>query len=98
MFNWGSRSKPATKARGDAAEDAALAHLDVGLGQAERLGVFFDRQSLHVAQKKHDPMLFVELRQGVERGGAVGDGGPGVEVADLDRGLRVGSPVPDFSR
>lgn len=27
MFNWGSRSKPDTKARGDAAEDLALAHL-----------------------------------------------------------------------
>lgn len=37
MFNWGSRSKPATKARGDAAEDAALAHLQrAGLRLLER--------------------------------------------------------------
>lgn len=37
MFNWGSRSKPATKAAGDAAEDAALAHLQrAGLRLLER--------------------------------------------------------------
>ena len=37
MFNWGSRSKPATKPRGDAAEDAALAHLlGAGLRLLER--------------------------------------------------------------
>lgn len=37
MFNWGSRSKPPTKASGDAAEDAALAHLQrAGLRLLER--------------------------------------------------------------
>ncbi|RZJ08215.1 MAG: YraN family protein [Rubrivivax sp.] len=37
MFNWGSRSKPATKASGDAGEDAALAHLQhAGLRLLER--------------------------------------------------------------
>jgi putative endonuclease len=37
MFNWGSRSKPPTKTRGDAAEDAALAHLQrAGLRLLER--------------------------------------------------------------
>ncbi|RZL33076.1 MAG: YraN family protein [Rubrivivax sp.] len=37
MFNWGSRSRPATKASGDAAEDAALAHLQrAGLRLLER--------------------------------------------------------------
>ena len=41
MFNWGSRSKPDskpdTKTRGDAAEDAALAHLErAGLRLLER--------------------------------------------------------------
>jgi putative endonuclease len=37
MFNWGSRSKTATKASGDAAEDAALAHLQrAGLRLLER--------------------------------------------------------------
>ncbi|MDR7272700.1 putative endonuclease [Pelomonas saccharophila] len=37
MFNWGSRSKPDTKTRGDAAEDAALAHLQgAGLRLLER--------------------------------------------------------------
>lgn len=37
MFNWGSRSKPATKTRGDAAEDSALAHLQrAGLRLLER--------------------------------------------------------------
>ena len=37
MFNWGSRSKPATKTAGDAAEDAALAHLQrAGLRLLER--------------------------------------------------------------
>lgn len=37
MFNWGSRSKPATKTRGDAAEGAALAHLErAGLRLLER--------------------------------------------------------------
>ncbi|HEY8877487.1 MAG TPA: YraN family protein [Roseateles sp.] len=50
MFNWGSRSKPGTKTRGDAAEDAALAHLEraglrllernyrVGAGRSRRAG------------------------------------------------------------
>jgi len=37
MFNWSSRSKPDTKTRGDAAEDAALAHLQAaGLRLLER--------------------------------------------------------------
>lgn len=37
MFNGGSRSKPDTKTRGDAAEDAALAHLQrAGLRLLER--------------------------------------------------------------
>lgn len=37
MFNWGSRSKPDTKTRGDAGEDAALAHLQrAGLRLLER--------------------------------------------------------------
>ncbi len=37
MFNWGSRSKAATKTRGDAAEGAALAHLrQAGLRLLER--------------------------------------------------------------
>lgn len=37
MFNWGSRSRPDTGARGQAAEDAALAHLQrAGLRLLER--------------------------------------------------------------
>ena len=37
MFNWGSRSKPDTSTRGQAAEDAALAHLQrAGLRLLER--------------------------------------------------------------
>lgn len=37
MFNWGSRSKPDTSATGQAAEDAALAHLQrAGLRLLER--------------------------------------------------------------
>lgn len=37
MFNWGSRSRPATKASGDAAEATALAHLQqAGLRLLER--------------------------------------------------------------
>jgi putative endonuclease len=37
MFNWGSRSKPDTKSRGDTAEGAALVHLQAaGLRLLER--------------------------------------------------------------
>lgn len=69
MFNWGSRSKPYTKTRGDAAEEAALAHLQgaglrllernyrVGAGPSRRAGevdlVMTDRDGT---------LVFVEVR------------------------------------
>lgn len=69
MFNWGSRSKPTTKASGDAAEDAALAHLQraglrllernyrVGAGPSRRAGevdlIMTDRDGT---------LVFVEVR------------------------------------
>ena len=69
MFNWGSRSKPDTKTRGDAAEDAALAHLQraglrllernyrVGAGPSRRAGevdlILADRDGT---------LVFVEVR------------------------------------
>ena len=69
MFNWGSRSKPDTKTRGDAAEDAALAHLQtaglrllernyrVGAGPSRRAGevdlIMTDRDGT---------LVFVEVR------------------------------------
>jgi putative endonuclease len=69
MFNWGSRSKPDTTARGAAAEDAALAHLQraglrllernyrVGAGPSRRAGevdlILTDRDGT---------LVFVEVR------------------------------------
>lgn len=69
MFNWGSRSKPDTKTRGDAAEDAALAYLQgaglrllernyrVGAGPSRRAGevdlIMADRDGT---------LVFVEVR------------------------------------
>ena len=79
MFNWGSRSKPDTKTRGDAAEDAALAHLQaaglrllernyrVGAGPSRRAGevdlIMGDRDGT---------LVFVEVRarMGDSHGGA----------------------------
>ena len=79
MFNWGSRSKPDTRTRGDAAEDTALAHLQaaglrllernyrVGAGPSRRAGevdlILTDRDGT---------LVFVEVRArtGDSHGGA----------------------------
>ncbi|MCY4747070.1 YraN family protein [Pelomonas sp. UHG3] len=69
MFNWGSRSKPATKARGDAAEDAALAHLvRAGLRLLERNYRVAAGPSRHagevdlIMQDRDGTLVFVEVR------------------------------------
>lgn len=69
MFNWGSRSKPATKTRGDAAEDAALAHLQrAGLRLLERNYRVAAGPSRHagevdlILQDGDGTLVFVEVR------------------------------------
>lgn len=69
MFNWGSRSKPDTKARGDAAEDAALAHLlRAGLRLLERnyrVGAGPNRRAGEVdliMADRDGTLVFVEVR------------------------------------
>ncbi|WP_457421309.1 YraN family protein [Roseateles sp. P5_E7] len=69
MFKWGSRSKPDTKARGDAAEDAALAHLQrAGLRLLERnyrVGAGPNRRAgeVDLILLDHDgTLVFVEVR------------------------------------
>lgn len=69
MFNWGSRSKPATKARGDAAEDAALAHLErAGLRLLERNYRVGAGPSRHAGEvdlimiDRDGTLVFVEVR------------------------------------
>jgi putative endonuclease len=79
MFNWGSRSKPDTKTRGDAAEDAALAHLQrAGLRLLERnyrVGAGPSRRAGEVDLILADgdgTLVFVEVRAraGASHGGA----------------------------
>lgn len=79
MFNWGSRSKPATKASGDAAEDAALAHLQrAGLRLVERnyrVAAGPSRRAGEVdliMQAGDGTLVFVEVRAraGTSHGGA----------------------------
>jgi putative endonuclease len=69
MFNWSSRSKPATKASGDAAEDAALAHLQAaGLRLLERNYRVAAGPSRHagevdlILQDRDGTLVFVEVR------------------------------------
>lgn len=73
MFNWGSRSKPDskpdTKTRGDAAEDAALAHLErAGLRLLERnyrVGAGPNRHAGEVdliMMDRDGTLVFVEVR------------------------------------
>ena len=69
MFNWGSRSKPDTKTRGDAAEDAALAHLQAaGLRLLERnyrVGAGPNRRAGEVdliMTDRDGTLVFVEVR------------------------------------
>ncbi|KQY86885.1 MULTISPECIES: YraN family protein [Roseateles] len=69
MFNWGSRSKPDTTARGAAAEDAALAHLQrAGLRLLERnyrVGAGPSRRAGEVdliLQARDGTLVFVEVR------------------------------------
>ncbi len=38
---------------------------DVGLAQTERVGCLADGQAFDITQEEHQPVLFVELRQGV---------------------------------
>lgn len=79
MFNWGSRSKPATKASGDAAEDAALAHLQrAGLRLLERnyrVAAGPSRRAGEVdliMSDRDGTLVFVEVRAraGMSHGGA----------------------------
>jgi putative endonuclease len=69
MFNWGSRSKPDTAARGAAAEDAALAHLRrAGLRLLERNYRVAAGPSRHagevdlILQDRDGTLVFVEVR------------------------------------
>jgi putative endonuclease len=69
MFNWGSRSRPATKTSGDAAEDAALAHLQrAGLRLLERnyrVAAGPSRRAGEVdliLQDRDGTLVFVEVR------------------------------------
>ena len=69
MFNWGSRSRPATKASGDAAEAAALDHLQrAGLRLLERnyrVGAGPSRPAGEVdliLQDRDGTLVFVEVR------------------------------------
>ena len=69
MFNWGSRSKPDTKTRGDAAEDAALAHLErAGLRLLERNYRVAAGPSRHAGEvdlillDRDGTLVFVEVR------------------------------------
>lgn len=69
MFNWGSRSKPATKVSGDAAEDAALAHLQAaGLRLLERNYRVAAGPSRHAGEvdlimaDRDGTLVFVEVR------------------------------------
>lgn len=79
MFNWSSRSKPDTKTRGDAAEDAALAHLQAaGLRLLERnyrVGAGPSRRAGEVdliMSDRDGTLVFVEVRARAEasHGGA----------------------------
>jgi putative endonuclease len=79
MFNWGSRSKPPTKASGDAAEDAALAHLQrAGLRLLERnyrVAAGPSRRAGEVdliMSDRDGTLVFVEVRAraGASHGGA----------------------------
>jgi len=79
MFNWGSRSKPATKASGEAAEDAALAHMQragprllernyrVAAGPSRRAG-----EVDLIMSDRDGTLVFVEVRARIDasHGGA----------------------------
>jgi putative endonuclease len=69
MFNWGSRSKPDAGARGAAAEDAALAHLQrAGLRLLERNYRVAAGPSRHAGEvdlimcDRDGTLVFVEVR------------------------------------
>ncbi len=107
MFNWGSRSKPATKTRGDAAEDAALAHLQrAGLRLLERnyrVAAGPSRRAGEVdliLQDADGTLVFVEVRARADRshGGAAASVTPAKQARLIYAAqhylLRHASPPP----